>query len=41
MLLGVPDGIPDVTRSSGMVGRRRLIYWTKGFGVLKCFGGTG
>ena len=38
MLFGVPDEIPDVTRVSGMVRGRRLIYRMKGFGVRKCSG---
>ena len=37
-LFGVPDEIPDVTRVSGMVRGRRLIYRMKGFGVRKCSG---
>ena len=37
-LFGVPDEIPDMTRVSGMVRRRRLIYRMKGFGVRKCSG---
>ena len=37
-LFGVPDEIPDMTRVSGIVRRRRLIYRMKGFGVRKCSG---
>src|SRR6187399_215653 len=39
-LFGVPDEIPDMTRVSGMVRRRRLIYRMKGFGVPEVFRGA-
>ena len=38
MLFGVPDEITDITRSSGMVQRLRLIYGMMVFGLRKCFG---
>ena len=38
MLFGVPDVITDITRSSGMVRRYRLIYRTMLFGHRKGFG---
>ena len=39
MLFGVPDEIPDVTRSSGMVRRYRIIYWKCYFGHRDKFRG--
>ena len=41
MLFGVPDGITDVTRVSGMVRKRRLIYRMTSFDYRKVFGVTG
>jgi hypothetical protein len=38
MLFGVPDEITDMTRSSGMVRRYKLIYRTMIFGHRKSFG---
>ena len=38
MLFGVLDEITDMTRSSGMVWRERLIYRTMIFGHWKSFG---
>ena len=38
MLFGVPDEITDVTRVSGMVRKRRLIYRMTSFGYRKSFG---
>ena len=38
MLFEVPDEIQDVTRSSGMVRRRRFIYGKSLFGHRKCSG---
>ena len=37
MLFGVPDEITDVTRVSGMVRKRRLIYRMTSFGYRKVF----
>ena len=37
-LFGVPDEIPDMTRSFGMVRRRRFIYGKSLFGRRKCSG---
>src|SRR3954468_16937645 len=37
-LFGVPDEILDITRSSGMVRKRRLIYRKSCFGHRKSFG---
>ena len=41
MLFGVPDEITDVTRVSGMVRKRRLIYRMTSFDYRKVFGVTG
>ena len=41
MLFGVPDEITDVTRVSGMVWKRRLIYRMTSFDYRKVFGVTG
>ena len=41
MLFGVPDEITDVTRVSGMVRKRRLIYRMTLFDYRKVFGVTG
>ena len=41
MLFGVPDDITDVTRVSGMVRKRRLIYRMTSFVYRKVFGVTG
>ena len=41
MLFGVPDEIMDVTRVSGMVRKRRLIYRMTSFDYRKVFGVTG
>ena len=41
MLFGVPDEITDVTRVSGMVRKRRLIYRMTSFDYRKVFGITG
>ena len=41
MLFGVPDEITDVTRVSGMVWRRILIYRITSFDYRKVFGITG
>ena len=41
MLFGVPDEIKDVTRVSGMVRKRRLIYRMTSFDYGKVFGFTG
>ena len=38
MLFGVPDEISDVTRVSGMVRKRRLIYRMVSFGYWKVSG---
>ena len=41
MLFGVPDEITDVTRVSGMVRKRRLIYRMTSFDYRKVFGVIG
>ena len=41
MLFGVPDEITEVTRVSGMVQKRRLIYRMTSFDYRKVFGVTG
>ena len=41
MLFGVPDEITDVTRVSGIVRKRRLIYRMTSFDYRKVFGVTG
>ena len=41
MLFGVPDEIKDVTRVSGMVRKRRLIYRMTSFDYRKVFRVTG
>ena len=41
MLFRIPDEITDVTRVSGMVLRRRLIYRMTSFDYRKVFGVTG
>ena len=41
MFFGVPDEITDVTRVSGMVRKRRLIYRMTSFDYRKVFGVTG
>ena len=41
MFFGVPDEIMDVTRVSGMVRKRRLIYRMTSFDYRKVFGVTG
>ena len=41
MLFGVPDEITDITRVSGMVRKRRLIYRMTSFDYRKVFGVTG
>ena len=41
MLFGVPDEITDITRVSGMVQKRRLIYRMTSFDYRKVFGVTG
>ena len=41
MLFGVPDEITDVTRVSGMVRKRRLLYRMTSFDYRKVFGVTG
>ena len=38
MFFGVPDEITDVTRSSGMVRKRRLTYMKLVIGFRKVFG---
>ena len=41
MLFGVPDEITDVTRVSGMVRKRKLIYRMTSFDYRKVFGVIG
>ena len=40
-MFGVPDEITDVTRVSGMVRKRRLIYRMVSFGHRKVSGNSG
>ena len=40
-MFGVPDEITDITRVSGMVRKRRLIYRITSFDYRKVFGVTG
>ena len=41
ILFGVPDEITDITRVSGMVQKRRLMYRMTSFDYRKIFGVTG